>query len=293
MTPEELIKKIRKIEIRTKALSRQIFAGEYHSAFKGRGMAFSEVREYQYGDDVRNMDWNVTARMSAPYVKVFEEERELTVVLLVDISRSGLFGTQGKTKREQIAEIAATLAFSAILNNDKVGCILFSDHVEKFISPGKGRTHFLHIIREILEYEPSSNGTDIGEALRYLTNAIKKKCTAFVLSDMLDVQADGAPRYEEALKVAVNRHDVSVIRVSDPGEKVLPNLGLVNAKDAETGASRWINTGSRSVRNAYSQWFQTSTAQADRLFLRYQVDHVDIATNEDYVHGLMALFHRR
>ena len=293
MTPEELIKKIRKIEIRTKALSRQIFAGEYHSAFKGRGMAFSEVREYQYGDDVRNMDWNVTARMSAPYVKVFEEERELTVVLLVDISRSGLFGTQGKTKREQIAEIAATLAFSAILNNDKVGCILFSDHVEKFISPGKGRTHFLHIIREILEYEPTSNGTDIGEALRYLTNAIKKKCTAFVLSDMLDVQADGAPRYEEALKVAVNRHDVSVIRVSDPGEKVLPNLGLVNAKDAETGTSRWINTGSRSVRNAYSQWFQTSTAQADRLFLRYQVDHVDIATNEDYVHGLMALFHRR
>ena len=293
MTPEELIKKIRKIEIRTKALSRQIFAGEYHSAFKGRGMAFSEVREYQYGDDVRNMDWNVTARMSAPYVKVFEEERELTVVLLVDISRSGLFGTQGKTKREQIAEIAATLAFSAILNNDKVGCILFSDHVEKFISPGKGRTHFLHIIREILEYEPSSNGTDIGEALRYLTNAIKKKCTAFVLSDMLDVQADGTPRYEEALKVAVNRHDVSVIRVSDPGEKVLPNLGLVNAKDAETSASRWINTGSRSVRNAYSQWFQTSTAQADRLFLRYQVDHVDIATNEDYVHGLMALFHRR
>ena len=293
MTPEELIKKIRKIEIRTKALSHQIFAGEYHSAFKGRGMAFSEVREYQYGDDVRNMDWNVTARMSAPYVKVFEEERELTVVLLVDISRSGLFGTQGKTKREQIAEIAATLAFSAILNNDKVGCILFSDRVEKFISPGKGRTHFLHIIREILEYQPQHDGTDIGEALRYLTNAIKKKCTAFVLSDMLDVEADGTPRYEEALKVAVNRHDVSVIRVSDPREKSLPNLGLVHAKDAETGASRWINTGSRSMRNAYAQWFQTSTAQADRLFLRYQVDHVDIATHEDYVRGLMTLFHRR
>ena len=293
MTPEELIKKVRKIEIRTKALSHQIFAGEYHSAFKGRGMAFSEVREYQYGDDVRNMDWNVTARMSAPYVKVFEEERELTVVLLVDISRSGLFGTQGKTKREQIAEIAATLAFSAILNNDKVGCILFSDRVEKFISPGKGRTHFLHIIREILEWEPQHDGTDIGEALRYLTNAIKKKCTAFVLSDMLDVQADGTPRYEEALKVAVNRHDVSVIRVSDPREKDLPNVGLVHAKDAETGASRWINTGSRSVRNAYSQWFQTTTDQADRLFLKYQVDHVDIATQEDYVRGLMNLFHRR
>ena len=293
MTAEELIKKVRKIEIRTKALSHQIFAGEYHSAFKGRGMAFSEVREYQYGDDVRNMDWNVTARMSAPYVKVFEEERELTVVLLVDISRSGLFGTAVKTKREQIAEIAATLAFSAILNNDKVGCILFSDHVEKFIPPGKGRTHFLHIIREILEYEPESDGTDIGEALRYLTNAIKKKCTAFVLSDMLDVRADGAPRYEDALKVAVNRHDLSVIRVSDPREKFLPNVGLVHAKDAETGASRWINTGSRSVRSAYENWFRTSTAGADRLFLRYQVDHVDIGTDEDYVRGLMDLFQRR
>ena len=293
MTPEELIKKVRKIEIRTKALSHQIFAGEYHSAFKGRGMAFSEVREYQWGDDVRSMDWNVTARMNAPHVKVFEEERELTVVLLVDISRSGLFGTQGKTKREQIAEIAATLTFSAILNNDKVGCILFSDRVEKFIPPAKGRTHFLHIIREILEYEPKHDGTDIGEALRYLTNAIKKKCTAFVLSDMLDVQADAAPRYEEALKVAVNRHDISVIRVSDPREKTLPNVGLVNAKDAESGASRWINTGSRSVRNAYANWFQSATEGADRLFLKYQVDHVDIGTDEDYVKGLIALVHRR
>ena len=293
MTPEELIKKVRKIEIRTKALSHQIFAGEYHSAFKGRGMAFSEVREYQWGDDVRSRDWNVTARMNAPHVKVFEEERELTVVLLVDISRSGLFGTQGKTKREQIAEIAATLTFSAILNNDKVGCILFSDRVEKFIPPAKGRTHFLHIIREILEYEPKHDGTDIGEALRYLTNAIKKKCTAFVLSDMLDVQTDAAPRYEEALKVAVNRHDISVIRVSDPREKTLPNVGLVNAKDAESGASRWINTGSRSVRNAYANWFQSATEGADRLFLKYQVDHVDIGTDEDYVKGLIALFHRR
>ena len=293
MTPEELIKKVRKIEIRTKALSHQVFAGEYHSAFKGRGMAFSEVREYQWGDDMRNMDWNVTARMSAPYVKVFEEERELTVVLLVDISRSGLFGTSAKTKREQIAEIAATLAFSAILNNDKVGCILFSDRVEKFIPPAKGRTHFLHIIREILEYEPQNNGTDIGEALRYLTNAIKKKCTAFILSDMLDVDQNGVPRYEDALKVAVNRHDVSVIRVSDPREESLPNVGLVHAKDAETGASRWINTASRSVRSAYGQWFRSCTAGADRLMLRYQVDHVDIATDEDYVRGLLALFHRR
>ena len=293
MTPEELIKKVRKIEIKTKALSHQIFAGEYHSAFKGRGMAFSEVREYQWGDDVRNMDWNVTARMSAPYVKVFEEERELTVVLLVDISRSGLFGTIGKTKREQIAEIAATLAFSAILNNDKVGCILFSDRVEKFIPPAKGRTHFLHIIREILEYEPESDGTDIGEALRFLTGAIKKKCTAFLLSDMLDTEADGAPRYEQALKVSVNRHDLSVIRISDPRETTLPNVGLVNAKDAETGASRWINTASRSVRDAYAGWFRSSTDQANRLFLKYQIDHVDIGTDEDYVRSLMALFHRR
>ena len=293
MTPEELIKKVRKIEIKTKALSHQIFAGEYHSAFKGRGMAFSEVCEYQYGDDVRNMDWNVTARMSAPYVKVFEEERELTVVLLVDISRSGLFGTSGKTKREQIAEMAATLAFSAILNNDKVGCILFSDRVEKFIPPAKGRTHFLHIIREILEYEPRHDGTDIGEALRFLTGAIKKKCTAFLLSDLLDVKADGTPRYEEALKVAVNRHDLSVIRVTDPREQRLPNVGLVHAKDAESGAARWINTGSRSMRQAYEQWYRSATESADRLLMRYQVDHTDIATDQDYVRGLVSLFHRR
>ena len=293
MTPEELIKKVRKIEIKTKALSHQIFAGEYHSAFKGRGMAFSEVREYQYGDDVRSMDWNVTARMNAPYVKVFEEERELTVVLLVDISRSGLFGTSVRTKREQIAEIAATLAFSAILNNDKVGCILFTDKVEKFIPPAKGRTHFLHIIREILEYEPEHNGTDIAGALRFLTGAIKKKCTAFILSDMLDIEADGSPRYEEALKVAVNRHDLSVIRVTDPREKTIPNIGLVHVKDAETGAARWINTGSRNVRNAYSRWFQTATDSADRLMIRYSVDHVDIATDQDYVRPLMTLFHGR
>ena len=293
MTPEELIKKVRKIEIKTKALSHQIFAGEYHSAFKGRGMAFSEVREYQYGDDVRSMDWNVTARMNAPYVKVFEEERELTVVLLVDISRSGLFGTHGRTKREQIAEIAATLALSAILNNDKVGCVLFTDRVEKFIPPAKGRTHFLHIIREILEYEPENNGTDISEALRFLTGAIKKKCTAFILSDMMDQGADGLPRYEEALKVAVNRHDISVIRVTDPREKSIPDIGLVHIKDAETGEGRWINTTSRKTRRAYEDWFRTGTAAADRLFLRYRVDCADIGTADDYVRPLMTLFHRR
>ena len=293
MNAQELLRKVRKIEIKTKALSHQIFAGEYHSAFKGRGMAFSEVREYQYGDDVRNMDWNVTARMSAPYVKVFEEERELTVVLLIDISRSGLFGTVGETKRELVAEIAATLAFSAMLNNDKVGALFFSDTVEKFIPPKKGRSHLLHIIREILEYTPEQDGTDIGEALRYLTNAIKRRCTAFVLSDMLDVDADGAPRYEDALKVAVNRHDISVIRVYDPRERTIPDVGLVHVKDSETGKGAWINTSSRSTRAAYEQWFRTASESAAKLFNRYQVDSVDTATDQDYVKNLIALFHRR
>ena len=293
MTTEELIKKVRKIEIKTKALSHQIFAGEYHSAFKGRGMAFSEVREYQYGDDVRNMDWNVTARMSAPYVKVFEEERELTVVLLIDISRSGLFGTEGETKRELVAEIAATLAFSAMLNNDKVGALLFSDRVEKFIPPKKGRSHLLHIIREILEYTPEHDGTDIGDALQYLTNAIKRRCTAFILSDMLDVEADGTPRYEEALKVAVNRHDISVIRVYDPRERAIPDVGLVHVKDSETGRSAWINTSSRTTRAAYGKWFASTTESTGKLFNRYQVDSVDTSTGEDYVKNLIALFHKR
>ena len=293
MTPQELLKRVRKIEIKTKALSHQIFAGEYHSAFKGRGMAFSEVREYQYGDDVRNMDWNVTARMSAPYVKVFEEERELTVVLLIDISRSGLFGTVGETKRELVAEIAATLAFSAMVNNDKVGALFFSDTVEKFIPPKKGRSHLLHIIREILEYTPEHDGTDIGEALRYLTNAIKRRCTAFVLSDMLDVDENGAPRYEDALKVAVNRHDISVIRVYDPREQSIPDVGLVHVKDSETGQGAWINTSSRSTRTAYEKWFRGATEAAGKLFNRYQVDSVDTATGEDYVKNLIALFHRR
>ena len=293
MNAQELLKKVRKIEIKTKALSHQIFAGEYHSAFKGRGMAFSEVREYQYGDDVRNMDWNVTARMSAPYVKVFEEERELTVVLLIDISRSGLFGTVGETKRELVAEIAATLAFSAMLNNDKVGALFFSDTVEKFIPPKKGRSHLLHIIREILEYTPEHDGTDIGEALRYLTNAIKRRCTAFVLSDMLDVDGNGAPRYEEALKVAVNRHDISVIRVYDPRERTIPDVGLVHVKDSETGKGAWINTSSRATRTAYEQWFRTASESAAKLFNRYQVDSVDTATDQDYVKNLIALFHRR
>ena len=289
----ELLRKVRKIEIRTKALSHQIFAGEYHSAFKGKGMAFSEVREYQYGDDVRNMDWNVTARLHSPYVKVFEEERELTVVLMIDISRSGLFGTVRETKRELVAEIAATLAFSAMLNNDKVGALFFSDTVEKFIPPKKGRSHLLHIIREILEYTPEHDGTDIGEALRYLTNAIKRRCTAFVLSDMLDVDTEGAPRYEEALKVAVNRHDISVIRVYDPRERTIPDVGLVHVKDSETGRAAWVNTSSRSTRTAYEEWFRTASDATVKLFNRYQVDSVDTSTGEDYVKNLISLFHKR
>ena len=289
----ELLKKVRKIEIRTKALSHQIFAGEYHSAFKGRGMAFSEVREYQYGDDVRNMDWNVTARMRAPYIKVFEEEREMTVVLLVDVSRSGLFGTQTRTKRELLAEIAAVLSFSAILNNDKVGALFFSDRVEKFIPPKKGRSHLLHIIREMLELQPQSDGTDIGAALQFLTGAIKKKCTAFLLSDMLDATPDARPRYEDALKVAAGRHDLSVIKVFDPRERTLAPVGLINIKDSETGRSAWVNTDSSTVRSRYSRWFSDLARSEEQLFNRYKVDHVDIATDSDYVKGLMALFAKR
>lgn len=289
----DLLKKVRKIEIRTRALSHQIFAGEYHSAFKGRGMAFSEVREYQYGDDVRDMDWNVTARLRSPYVKVFEEEREMTVMLLIDISRSGFFGTVGGTKRDLIAEIAAVLSFSAILNNDKVGALFFSDKVEKFIPPKKGRSHLLHIIREIIELEPSSSGTDISAALRFLTNAIKQKCTAFLLSDMMDTDSEGNPNYEDAIKVAVNRHDLSVIKIYDPRERVVPDVGLVNVKDSETGESAWVNTSSRKMREAYAQATKNADDKALKLLRRYQIDSVDISTGSDYVRGLMAFFDKR
>ena len=289
----DLLKKVRKIEIKTRALSHQIFAGEYHSAFKGRGMAFSEVREYQYGDDVRNMDWNVTARLRAPYVKVFEEEREMTVMLLVDISRSGFFGTVGSTKRDMLAEIAAVLSFSAIINNDKVGALFFSDKIEKFIPPRKGRSHLLRIIREIIELKPESSGTDIGGALRFLTNAIKQKCTAFLLSDMMDTDTSGAPRYEDAIKVAAGRHDLSVIKVFDPRERTIPYIGLVNVKDSETGETAWINTSSSKVREAYAKAAQDADMKATKLMRQYQIDSVDISTGSDYVKGLMAFFDRR
>ena len=293
MSANDLLKKVRKIEIKTRALSHQIFAGEYHSAFKGRGMAFSEVREYQYGDDVRNMDWNVTARLRSPYVKVFEEEREMTVVLLVDVSRSRLFGTSGSNRKDILAEIAAVLSFSAIINNDKVGALFFSDKVEKFIPPKKGRSHLLHIIREIIEFQPTTDGTDISEALRYLTNAIKKKCNAFLLSDMLDVNQDGTPRYEEALKVAVNRHDLSVIEVYDPRERCIPDVGLINIKDSETGRAAWVNTSDKKMRLAYEEWFRNVEQTSSRLFMKYNVDKVSIAVDEDYVKGLMTLFKNR
>ena len=288
-----MLKKVRKIEIKTRSLSHQIFAGEYHSAFKGRGMAFSEVREYQFGDDVRNMDWNVTARLRAPYVKVFEEEREMTVVLMVDVRSSGIFGTTIRTKRELIAEIAAVLSFSASINNDKVGALFFSTKVEKFIPPKKGRSHLLRILRELLEFTPQESGTDISEALRFLTNAIKKRCNAFLLSDLLDVDANAAPKYEEALKIAANRHDLSVIEIYDPRERDLPDVGLVRVCDAESGAQRWINTSSASVRKSYSQWNEKVQAEAEKLFRKTKVESVSISTSDDYVKNLISFFKRK
>lgn len=289
----ELLKKVRKIEIRTKALSHQVFAGEYHSAFKGRGMAFSEVREYQYGDDVRNMDWNVTARLRAPYVKIFEEERELTVMLLVDVSGSRLFGTTNQTKKDLLTEIAAVLSFSASINNDKVGALFFSSKVEKFIPPKKGRSHLLRIIRELVEFQPEEQGTDIGVALQYLTNALKKRCTAFLLSDMIDVDGQRRPRYEEALKIAANRHDISVINIYDPRERSLPNVGLVHIRDAETGRSSWVNTASAAVRRNYEEWSRDAVENTRSTLRRYRIDTVSIATGDDYVKGLISFFKNR
>ena len=289
----DLLKKVRKIEIKTKALSHQVFAGEYHSAFKGRGMAFSEVREYQYGDDVRNMDWNVTARLRAPYVKIFEEERELTVMLLVDVSGSRLFGTTSQTKKDLVTEIAAVLSFSASINNDKVGALFFSSKVEKFIPPKKGRSHLLRIIRELVEFEPEDRGTDIGAALRFLTNALKKRCTAFLLSDMIDLDGTRHPRYEDALKIAAGRHDISVINVYDPRERTLPNVGLVHSRDGETGRGRWINTSAATVRRNYETWSREAFDNTLATLRRYRIDTVSIGTGEDYVKKMIAFFKNR
>jgi len=289
----DLLKKVRKIEIKTRALSHQIFAGEYHSAFKGRGMAFSEVREYQYGDDVRSMDWNVTARLRTPYIKVFEEERELTVMLLIDVSGSRAFGTVVRSKKDLMAEVAAVLSFSASINNDKVGALFFSSKVEKFIPPKKGRTHLLRIIREILEFKPQEKGTDIGEALRYLTNAIKKRCTAFLLSDMLDTDENAAPRYEEALKIAAGRHDLSVINIYDPREREIPDVGLIRIRDAETGQGMWVDSSSSKVRHSFAQWNRDLYEDTIHLLRRYKVDNVSISTNQDYVKELISFFKNR
>ena len=290
---ENLLKKVRKIEIRTKALSHQIFAGEYHSAFKGRGMAFSEVREYQYGDDVRNMDWNVTARLRSPYVKVFEEERELTVMLLVDVSGSRLFGTRGESKKDLLAEVAAVLSFSASANNDKVGALFFSSKVEKFIPPKKGRSHLLRIIRELIEFEPQDKGTDIGAALQFLTNALKRRCTAFLLSDLMDLDSDARPRYEDALKIAVGRHDISAISIFDPLERELPDVGLLRVQDAETGASQWVNTSSAAMRRSYARWNAAARENTLQVLRKYRIDNVSIGTGDDYVKALISFFKNR
>ena len=285
MTSEELLKRVRKIEIKTRKLSRNIFAGEYHSQFKGRGMAFSEVREYQPGDDVRSIDWNVTARLNKPYIKVFEEERELTVMLLVDVSGSRNFGTQTQMKRDMIAEVAATLAFSTIANNDKVGVILFSNKIEKFIPAKKGKTHVLHIIRELLSFEPTSRGTDIAQALQYFSNAQKRHCTAFLISDFI-----GSGAMYKPLMIASNRHEVNAIQIYDRREAELPNVGLVKFHDAETGNDIWVDTSITAVRSNYAQAWRDNQDEIQQLFTRTGVDHVSIRTDEDYVKALMHLF---
>ncbi len=289
MEASELLKKVRKIEIKTKGLSRNIFAGEYHSAFKGRGMAFSEVREYQFGDDIRNIDWNVTARYGHPFIKIFEEERELTVMLLVDVSGSRDFGTVERMKKNVIIEIAAILSFSAISNNDKIGVIFFSDQIEKFIPPKKGRTHTLRIIRELIEFEPASRKTDISVALRYLTNAMKRRVTAFIISDLMDNPAS----MEQALSIANNKHDMVGLRIYDEREAELPSVGMIKFKDAETGEYLWVDSSSRNVRETYRKHWSERNKQLDSLLKKTGLDYANISTREDYVKSLVALFKKR
>lgn len=294
MDTKELLKRVRKIEIKTRGLSKNIFAGEYHSAFKGRGMSFSEVREYQYGDDVRNIDWNVTARFNHPYIKIYEEERELTVMLLIDVSNSRVFGTQKQLKKNLITEISAVLSFSAIQNNDKIGVILFSDKIEKFIPPKKGRKHILRIIRELIEFTPEHSDTNISEALKYLTNAIKKRCTAFLISDFLDHdEASGKMNYEEALKIANNKHDMIGLQVFDKRETELPSVGLIKVKDAETGEVAWIDSSNSHVRESFKKWAQKVNEHIKTTFSQSGVDYATIGTDEDYVKPLVSLFKRR
>lgn len=287
MEATELLKKVRRIEIKTRGLSRHIFAGEYHSAFKGRGIAFSEVREYQYGDDIRSIDWNVTARFNHPYIKIFEEERELTVMLLIDVSGSGNFGTTVSFKKDLMTEVAAVLSFSAIFNNDKIGVIFFSDKVEKFIPPQKGRKHILRIIRELLDFKSQSQKTNLDEPLRFLTNAIKKRCTAFIISDFI------VPDFEEALRIASNKHDIVALKVFDPVEKAIPNIGLIKVLDSETGAEKWVDTSSRTTRDAYEKWWIGHIELIKNIFKRCGVDSAELRTDLDYVKPLIKLFENR
>ncbi|WP_455638822.1 DUF58 domain-containing protein [Parabacteroides sp.] len=288
METSELLKKVRRIEIKTRGLSRNIFAGQYHSAFKGRGMAFSEVREYQYGDDIRDIDWNVTARYVRPYIKVFEEERELTVMLLIDVSGSRDFGSVNVMKKEVITEIAATLAFSAIQNNDKIGVVFFSDKIEKFIPPQKGKKHILYVIRELIDFQPQDTKTDISQVLKFLTNAIKKRCTTFLISDFIDKGG-----FKDALTIANRKHDVVAIQVYDRRETELPAVGLMKVKDAETGEERWIDSSSSRVREAYKDWWNRRQAAMSDSFKKCRVDSVSIRTEDDYVKSLIALFDKR
>lgn len=288
MDNSELLKKVRHIEIKTRGLSRNIFAGQYHSAFKGRGMAFSEVREYQYGDDVRDIDWNVTARHNKPYIKVFEEERELTVMLLVDMSASRNFGAVGDMKRDMMVEIAATLAFSAIQNNDKIGVLFFTDRIEKFIPPQKGKKHILYIIRELIGFEPQGSGTNLGMALEYATNVIKRRCTAFLISDFI------APvNYSDALLIANRRHDVVALQVYDKRETELPDVGFMKMRDVERGVEQWVDTSSGTVRAAYAAWWQKRQAATLETCRKNGVDLTSVATDQDYVVALMNLFKQR
>lgn len=288
MDANELLKKVRRIEIKTRGLSQNIFAGEYHSAFKGRGVIFSEVREYVPGDDVRDIDWNVTSRYNKPYVKVYEEEREMTVMLLVDVSGSRRFGAVGERKMENMAEIAATLAFSSIQNNDKVGVILFSDKIEKFIPPKKGRKHILLIIREIINFEPESKGTDVGNALQFLTNAIKKRTTTFLISDLID-----SHDYTKSLQVASRKHDLATIQVYDRRDSEMPDVGLVKMRDLETGAEAWIDTGNKNVRRMYAKAWYDRQQWISRAMTRSGVDMATVTTDEDFVKTLLELFRRR
>lgn len=287
MDTKELIKKVKRIEIKTKGLSTQIFSGEYHSAFKGRGMAFSEVREYANGDEIRTIDWNVTARFNDPYVKVFEEERELTVILLIDLSGSSDFGTREKTKREMITEIAAVLGFSAMSNNDKIGAVFFTDKVEKFISPGKGRSHILRIVRELIEFQPENSGTNIKEALRFFTNTIKKRSIAFLISDFDDTG------FDDSIKIVNRKHDLIALRVYDSAEKQLPKLGFLKVEDPETKKWKWVNTLSRSVREKYRASYEKQAEETLQKLKKSGVDSANIATNENYVQPLMQLFKKR